>query len=978
MPHRVILIFFLFFTQLTFGQNSLTSLYFDHLTINNGLSHNTIFSILQDQHGYIWIGTQNGLNKYDGYNFEIYPSGETEKEKEGFSGKYITALLEDSKGNLWAGTKEHGINLKVQASDRFVNLQADSAFASIQDSEITSLMEDSAGNIWMTTIDVGVLKYHPKTKAYQMFNRANNNLSSDVTFDVVEDKYGTIWVAAEGGGLNYLVDDTQFALSHEMLPNNPNMSSYRKKLLLDDEYLWVGTQGTGLYKMKLKDKSYTHFAKGNGKTSINSNAVMDLFKTEDGRLFIATEGNGLNIYDTISEEMSSYQSHIEDQTGLNSNSLLCLFGDRTGNIWMGTFNGGINIYKPNKTWFDFFTPYSSSNDDLSNKSTLSILQSREGQILVGTDGGGLKWLNENNDNFVASSFTHDPSNPNSIAGNVVKSLFEDSQGQLWVGFFFGGLDLFNPVTQSFQHFMEWRPHVWSIAERKNGDLLLATLGDGVFRMDNQTKEISRFEPKINTPNRMTEENMTIVFVDNSDRVWIGSLDGGLEMMDESNQEYYFFKHQPRDSFSISNDEIRTIFQDTSGDIWIGTEGGGLNRWLGEGRFERINKKDGLIANSVMGITEDENGLLWITTFKGISRFDKKTKAIKNFDFRTFQNTNQFNQNATLTDSNGKLYFGGVNGLHAIQPEEVIENNLQPELVFTDLKIYGKNVPVGKLEDGRIILENPIESSSDIWLSYLDQSFTIYFNAIDYTNPLANEFDFQMEGFDAHWVRTFAGQRSATYTNLDAGTYVFKIKHKGKIASINIHIQPPFWKTTWFRILAFLFSLGIVLSVFYFWTKRRDAALKGKILELQNEKLANEVEAKNSKLMFSSAQMAHKNEILTEVKKDLIDLEKKPESNVRPLVRKLDKELKNEDYWKEFNLYFNEVDQKFLDRLQKKHPAITKNDLRLCSLLRMNLSTKEIASLLNVSVRAVEQSRYRLKKRLQLSKEDDLTKYILSL
>ena len=616
----------------------------------------------------------------------------------------------------------------------------------------------------------------------------------------MEDKYGKVWVAAAGGGLNYLDHDNQFKTSHEMLPNNPNMSGFRKKLLLDDEYLWVGTQGTGLYKMNLKDKRYIHFAEGNGTRSINSNAVMDLFKTKNGRLFIATEGNGLNIYDTISGEMSSFKSHIEEPTSLSSNSLLCLFGDRMGNIWMGTFNGGINICKPNKTWFNFFTPYSSSNNDLSNKSTLSILQSQNGQILVGTDGGGLNWLNKNKDNFEAASFTHDSSNPNSIAGNVVKTLFEDRQGQLWVGLFAGGLDLYDPITKSFQHFMEWRPNVWSITERKNGNLLVATLGDGIHTVDTQTKEVSRFQSKTMDLSSLTDPNITIVFVDQSDRVWIGSLDNGLDMINESNNYSKHFEHNPLDSFSISNDEIRTIFQDRSGDIWIGTEGGGLNRWLGEGRFEQINKEDGLIANSVMGITEDDHGLIWISTFKGISRLDKKTKAIKNFNFRTSQNANQFNQNAILTDQNGKLYFGGVNGLHAIQPEQVIENNLQPELIFTDLKIYGKSVFVGKQSDGRTILEKNIESSSDIWLSYLDQSFTIYFSAIDYTNPLDNEFAFKMEGFNENWVYTSAGQRSATYTNLDAGTYVFKIKHKEKIASLNIHIKPPFWKTIWFLSL----------------------------------------------------------------------------------------------------------------------------------------------------------------------------------
>ena len=975
---RIFFCWIIFFSsQVCFGQITSTPLFFDQLTINDGLSHNTVFSILQDQNGYIWIGTQNGLNKYDGYSFGVYQSQGIEDDQIGFKGKHISTLFEDKAGNLWIGTNKQGINFKAKSSDRFINLQSDSAFVAIKGFEISCFFEDAAGNIWVTTVGAGIIKYNPTNKAFQIFNKKNNNLSSDVIFDLVEDKYGVIWVAGAGGGLNYLVNDNQFATSHEMLPNHPNMSGFRKKLLLDDEYLWIGTQGTGLYKMNLKDRSYIHFSEGNGKTSINSNAVMDLFKTEDGRLFIATEGNGLNIYDSNLEEMSFYKSRIEDKTGLNSNSLLCFFRDRTGNIWIGTFNGGINIFKPYKTWFNFFAPYSSDKGDVSNQSTLSILQSRNGQILVGTDGSGLNLLNKEHDKFEAYSFIHDPSDPNSIASNEVKTLFEDSQGQLWVGLFAGGLDLYNPTTKSFQHFMEWRPNVWSISERKNGELLVATLGDGIHTVDIRTKEINRYQPKTTNLNSSTDPIIATIFVDKSDRVWIGSTDNGLDVVDESNNYFKHFKHNPLDSFSISNDEIRTIFQDSNGDIWIGTEGGGLNRWLGEGRFERINQKDGLIANSVMGITEDKNGLIWITTFRGISRLNKKTKAIKNFSFRTSQNSNQFNQEAILTDLNGKLYFGGINGLNAIRPEKVKENNIEPEILFTDFKIYNKSIPIGKLPDGRVILEEPIESSSNLWLSYLDQSFSIDFTAIDYTNPLENVFAYQMEGFNDDWQYTSPGQRSVTYTNLDPGTYNFKVKHKEKLASIRVNIQPPYWQTIWFRSFVFIFSIGLISTVLFFWIKRREAASKRKILQLQNEKLATEVEAKNSKLMFSSVQMAHKNEILTEVKKDLIDLQKTPEKNLRSLVRKLDGELQNEDYWKEFNLYFNEVDQKFIDKIVEKYPELTKNDLRLCSLLRMNLSTKEIASLLNISTRAVEQSRYRLKKRLKLDKSKDLSKFITS-
>lgn len=977
MFRKALFVVLLSLADLCIGQTPSPPLYFDQLTIADGLSHNTVFCLLQDHNGYIWIGTQNGLNKYDGYTFEVFRSTELGNNNTGFKGKHISCIFEDKLGNLWVGTQKYGINFKAKSSDQFVNLQSNPSFDLINGYDISSIFEDNDGNVWIASVGAGVLKYNPNTKLSQCFNNENNNLSNNLAFDVVQDKYGVIWVATAGGGINYLINDNDFTLSHEMLPNHPNMGGYRKKLFLDDEYLWLGTEGTGLYQMNLKDRSYLHFSPWTNNRTISSNVIRDVYKTKDGKLFIATDGSGLNVYNPANQAISTYQYHLEDQAALNSNALLCLLGDRTGNIWIGTYNGGINIYKPNKTWFDIYKPSLSPNNELQHQSILSILESNNGKIFVGTDGGGLNWLNQNHDNFEISSFIHDPTDPNSIAGNVVKTLFEDSQNRLWLGVFREGLDLFNYKTKTFKHIIDWNSSIWSIAERKDSNLLIATMGNGISLVNSKTFQVSKFQPKTNKPNNLQEQNIMIVFVDKSGRVWIGSAENGLDILDKNDQHLWYCKFEAQDSFSISNDAIRTIYQDSDDSIWIGTERGGINKWLGNGKFERITKKDGLIANSVMGISEDKEGFLWISTFEGISRYNRRKKTFRNFDFRTSQNTNQFNQDAIVTDANGKLFFGGIYGLNAIHPKRVIQNHEQPEIIFTDLKIYNKSIPVGKLPNGRVILKAPIENSSQVWLNYLDESFSIDFTAIDFTDPKENEFAYKMEGFNEDWQYTSAGQSSVTYTNLDPGTYTFMVKHKDKMASLMVSIKPPYWQTMWFRVLAFFLTLGIIFSGLFFWIKRREAAANRKILQLKNEKLATEIEAKNSKLMFSSVQMAHKNEVLTEVKKDLIEFEKKPESNFRSLIRKLDHELKNEDYWKEFYIYFNEVDQKFLDRIIKRHPNLTKNDLRMCSLLKMNLSTKEIASILNISVRAIEQSRYRLKKRLSLENHEDLDKYISS-
>lgn len=957
--------------QICVGQESSSVLHFDHLTINDGLSHNSAYCILQDYNGYVWIGTQNGLNKYDGYSIEVFQNSNILGSKSGFTGRHITALYEDSKGNLWVGTQNSGINFKSRSLDQFINLRKDLAFRSIDGFTISSFYEDEIGNIWITTIGAGILCYHPETGLSKIYNENNSNLSNNLCFDVVVDKYDVVWVASAGGGLNYLDSSGQFSLSHQMQADRPNMAGYRKKLFLDDDNLWLSTEGTGLYRMNIKDRSYTHLSPDSDEKYLNSDVVRDVLKSDDSRIFIASDGKGLSIYDPETEEIVSHSYEYDENNTLNSNALLCMMKDRTGNIWIGTFNGGVNIYKPSKTWFELYKPSSQGSNDLKHRSILGIAQTKNAKLLLGTDGGGLNWLSSNSEQILSPLLMNEPENDLSIAGNVVKTIFQDNQDRLWIGLFGEGLDLFDPLSQTFRHVIDEQINVWSIDQKSDGELLIATMGSGIIGLDPNTKKRRVFDSQIVSPNIMK------VYIDQEARTWVGTAYDGLLVYSDDDKLEKIYKFNATDPNSLSSDEVRSIFQDSKGSVWIGTEDAGLNLMRENGNLERIGVDDGLISNSVMAIIEDLEGFIWVSTFGGINRLSKNGKVISSFDFRTLENTNQFNQDAIFRDDEGNLYFGGINGLTAIHPRSIKENEFASEILLTDLKIYNKSIRVGEMSEGRTILKEPIESCKTIYLSYLDKSFSIDFTLTDYRSPAENVFSYRMHGFDDQWQVTPKGKRSVTYTNLDPGSYIFQVQHKEASTSVEIDIKAAYWQTVWFRVLTVFIIFVLLLFGMYLVIKRREAASKRKILQLRNEKLSTEIEAKNSKLMFSSVQMAHKNEILNEVKTDLLAAQKSPEKSLRSLVRKLDIEIQNEDYWKEFNLYFNEFDQNFIKRLRASYPDLTKNDLRLCSLLRMDLSTKEIASLLNVSLRAVEQSRYRLKKRIGLPKGENLVKFIVS-
>jgi len=979
-----------FLAQNAYGKKEQSPLYFDHLTIKDGLSHNTVYDIIQDQYGYIWVATQNGLNKYDGYSFDIFCSNEVEKNTQDFIGKSITALFEDSKGNLWVGTNKQGINIRRNEQDKFEYLGDKPPFEPIKDKQINSFFEDKSGHIWITTLGAGILKYNLATNESTHYSLENNGLSSNTVFDLVQDSKGTIWVATEGSGLNILLDNNQFKFSHELLSNQPNMSGYRKKLYLEGNNLWLGTEGTGLYKIDLNTYEYIHYESGTDLKDLNSNTVRDIYKETNGLIYIATDGGGLNVLNEQTQEITKLTYHASEGTSLNSNALFCFHKDRTGNLWIGSYNGGLNVNKQNKTWFEFYTPKLSRGEELKNSSILSVFQSRDNNIWIGTDGGGLNWLDASSNRILASKINTDPNNPNTLNGMVVKTIFEDQNGWLWIGYFGKGLNAYNPQTGEIKSYSTNNVpnkalsgnNIWTIAEDKKGRLWLGTIGDGLTILDPITETTTILNESTDQTS-ISGRNIMHIKIDKLNRVWIGTASKGLNLWEEDSNQFVHFKHIQEDDTSISNDEIRTIYQDQQERIWIGTEGGGLNLYLEDGTFEHFTTNNGLLSNNIMGITEDKDGFLWITSFEGISRFDYDAKSFKNFDFHTQENSNQFNQMAILTAADGKIYFGGINGLHTINPSQLNNTQVASAVVFTDLKIYNNSIPVGRLSDGRTILKKPIEQANKIYLSYSDNSFSLDFATLDFNNPIDDVFSYKMEGFDETWQQNMPGQHSATYTNLDAGNYIFKVKHLEQKAQIEIIVSPPFWKSNWFRILLAIFFGFLIYYFIRFIVKRRENEYKqemlkaeSEILKLRNEKLATELDAQNSKLMFTAAQMAHKNEIISNVKNELKATTKEP-TKVPQLVRMLNRELESEDYWKEFNLYFNEVDKDFITAINQKYPTLTQNDLRMCTLIRIQLSTKEIASLLNISVRGVEKGRYRLKKRLNLNNEEDLNKFILN-
>ncbi|MBK7409850.1 MAG: hypothetical protein IPJ40_18470 [Saprospirales bacterium] len=675
---------------------------------------------------------------------------------------------------------------------------------------------------------------------------------------------------------------------------------------------------------------------------------------------------------------------------LNTNALYDIFIDSNQNIWIGSFNGGVNVHIPDKTEFHSYTQAPNNADVPGSQSVLAFQEDTDGYIWIGKDGGGLLRFNPSDQSYV--TYRSDPKDPTSLSSNVVTSIFEDSKGRLWVGTFSFGLNLFDRKTGKFETFQHvpsdsnsiTNNNVWSIVEDHAGNLWIGTLGGGLDRFDYEEKRFYHYQPDTQTPfrpNRLSDWNVRVLLVDELDNLWVGTEFGGLNRRDLVSGRFEFWLADARDSTRLQSNFILCLHQDRNGRLWVGTEGGGLHVMQADLRsFRHYTVKEGLPSNVINAIEEDHNGILWISTNRGLVSLDPQTGMMTTFDKHDGLQSNLFNPSASIRSRNGEIYFGGVFGVNSFLPGNLQVDTLPPKVVFTNFKLFNQSLPVG-LYKGRIILPKPLNERPVIQLRYADNVFTIEFAALDFNNPTKCQYAYRLEGFEEKWNQVDSKHRLATYTNLDTGDYTFQVKATNnsgiwtnKPAELVISISPPFWRAWWFRLILSLIVVGsIVFILTYLDAKRREKHQKElmkveqEMLLLKNERLSEEVQEKNAQLSAALLQTAHKNTSLDHLKKQLVeigqdkiaDVEQKKE--IRQLVRKIDFELSSEDYWEQFQLNFDQVHQQFSQSLHLRHAQLTPNEIRLCCLLRINMTNKEIASIQNISLSAVEKSKYRLKK-----------------
>ncbi len=799
---------------------------FVHLTTADGLSHNIVYCILQDRYGLMWFGTQDGLNRYDGYAFTIYRH--LRSDPRSLVHNTVNVLYEDRAGTLWVGT--------VGGLDSFTGDGHFVHHTAIPPESIGALYQDADGFLWVGTIGGGLFRYDPATgqaREYRHDPADPFSLSDNNVLSLYEDRAGTLWVGTVGG-LNGFDRATGRFTHYTHDPADPHSLSYNQlAAILEDRSgtLWVAT-GTfhenrvgGLDALDRATGRFTHYRAGEDPHTLSHNHVQALYEDRTGTLWVATE-DGLNILDRATGRFTRYVHDPLDAHSLIHNNVNAIYEDRSGILWFATW-GGVSRYARAKDRFQRYRHDPLDPNSLGSLAVGALAEDRAGRLWIGLYDGGLDRLDRATGQF--THYRHDPADPHSLSHDHVTALLVDREGVLWVGTS-AGLDRLDEATGRFIHYTHDPddPHslgpgaVKVILEDRSGDLWIGTEEPGgLSRFDRKSGTFIRYPPRPDDPNRFPSTyGVRAIYEDSGGDLWLGTY-SGLVRFDRRSGTFTRYRHDDADPYSLSDDFVWAIAEDRDGVLWVGTHRG-LNRLDREtGQFTVYTVEDGLPNDAVASILPDEEGNLWLGTMGGgLSRFTPQTGAFRNYDTGDGLQGEHFLIGAAYRSPGGEMFFGGLEGFNAFYPADVRDNPYVPPVVLTAFRKF----------DQVVTFDTPLTELREITLSYRDNFFAFEFAALDYTDPQKNRYAYKLEGFDRDWIEC-GTRRYAGYTNLPPGKYTFRVRGANNDGvwneeglAVRLVITPPFWATWGFRglVAAVVCAIG---GLIYRARARNIAALR---------------------------------------------------------------------------------------------------------------------------------------------------------
>ena len=819
---------------------------FVRLSVNEGMSQGSGISIVQDRPGFIWIMTEDGLDRYDGRRFRVYRVTEEPASLSDVTG---SVLFEDSGGILWIGTNS-GLNRYNREQDDFTRYVHDPDDPkTISHDMVYSLCESRSGDLWVGT-ENGLNAFDPKTGTFTRYIRTSRRRvpsSPAAIRSLVEDAEGVLWMATNGG--LHAFDRARGRVKRYVHdPDDPRSLSRDEvnTLFLDEDgTLWVGTNGGGLNALNPKTGTFTRYLPDFRDPRSLSHAVINvIYRDRAGRLLVGTY-DGLNIFDEETKDFTVIRHDPADPDSLSSSNIISIIEDRTGVYWIGTRGRGVNKYVPDRNKFHKLQEIHGGRKELISNLIRSFAEDEAGNLYLASEDKGLEYWNRTTG---AHAFIrHDPGNPSGLSDDAVYALSLDEGGALWIGTLGGGLNRYDPRTESFQH---WRrdsrdpsslshDSIRCLLRDRAGALWVGTDGGGLNRFLPEKNAFVRYPHDPARSDSLGFDLVRAIFEDASGTLWIGLAGGGLDRFDRARETFTHFRKRPGDPGSLSNDYVMAITQDSSGALWIGTADG-LNQFDPRTEtFVKYGVAEGLPNAMIYALQIDEGGQIWGSTNAGLFRLNVRTGAVKSFDVSDNLQGNEFLGGSSFKTKAGEMFFGGVSGLNYFFPSDIVDNPFPPDVVLTDFQIYNKSVPIGREVEGRVVMAQAIWSTPEIELTFRDRLITFEFASLHYAAPEDNVCAYMMEGLEEDWI-TVKERRFASYTNLPPGRYVFRVRASNSDGlwnndgvALRIRVIPPFWRTWWFLGLAgtaILAILGAYITTGIQRNRRRTKFLESRVRE----------------------------------------------------------------------------------------------------------------------------------------------------
>jgi ligand-binding sensor domain-containing protein/AraC-like DNA-binding protein len=858
--NKLVFFFYSFLPLVFFLQAS--DVQFKHLSIEDGLSQSTVRAILQDDFGFMWIGTADGLNRFDGYEFTIFRNNPDDHFS--ICGDYINALVKDDKSCIWIGT-DMGLSKYDPESEKFINFRNDSTHPHVlHDYFITVLLADKfRKGLWVGIKNSGLYWFDEEKKTFFRYPQTadnSGNLCNHSIFALCFSGPNTLWIGTNIGLFEFNLL-TKVFYHHPHIKddlNTPASDHIQSLFYTENGILWIGT-GKGLNHLKLSSGKVTRIPFPVEIFAHNTDLIKTFWLDRKKQLWLGLVQNGLYCLNLQTNHPQYFQKKANDPGAITDTEVNTIYEDLQGRIWVGTWNSGIHVFDPIAKLFHHFKHQPANPNSISSNLTRAITEDDRGFIWIGTHGGGLNIFDPISQRFTI--ITQHPRNSMGLRHNSVLSIFQDSRKTIWIGTS-RGINLSRPGNLEISSLPSDNPFpeifhespIYAILEDSQSTLWFGT-NQGLFHFDIPTNKVIHYTHQPGNNRSISSNTIWHLIEDHRGTLWVATHYNGLNRFNRNSNNFTRFQHNPLKEKSLSSNRIYVLCESANHQIWIGTNRGLnlLNRSTGE--FSHFTVRDGLSNNKIYGILEDNLHALWLSTNHGLSRFNPGNQEFTNYTQEDGLQSNEFNDMSYYKDKKGNLYFGGLNGLIRFNPISLKKNTTIPAVILTEMKIFNQTVKPGDVLQGRVILKNSISLTREIILNYEDRAFTLSFVALNFTSSQRNQYAFKMEGLDDNW--TYCGsRRSAYYNNLPAGEYLFRV-----IASNNdnlwnqegiklrIIMTPPFWQTWWFYSLLVLI-IGIVLFLLHIYRvktailqERKKYELPAELIDEYSDQLIKKMETK---------------------------------------------------------------------------------------------------------------------------------------